>query len=133
MTSVYFIDSKVGVNTQDSPENSSVITGMLQNFVDSAQRNHLRKKSGYRHDDLTKKFAAFIKMMSGPLAYETLHANLPLSMPSVSTVNRFIADNGPNLVEGKFRKDELLEYLKSRNLPLVVSLSEDATRITAKI
>lgn len=91
------------------------------------------RSKGYRHDETTKMFAAFLKMVSGLLAYETLHANLPLSLPSVSTVNRFIADNGPRIVEGEMRSDELLKYLRSRNLPLVVSLSEDATRITAKI
>lgn len=72
-------------------------------------------------------------MLSGPLAYETLNANLPLSVPSVSTVSRFLRDNGQYFVEGKMRTHALLLYLKSRNLPLRVSLSEDATRITAKI
>ncbi|XP_037035540.1 uncharacterized protein LOC119073834 [Bradysia coprophila] len=106
---------------------------MLKNLIDSAERNCSRKKHGYRHDNTTKKFAAFIKMISGLLAYETLHANFPLSLPSVSTVNRYISDNGPDIIEGKLRTDELLYFLESRNLPLVVSLSEDATRITAKI
>lgn len=106
---------------------------MLQTFVDSAKRNCTRKKPGYRHDNITKMFAAFLKMLSGLLAYETLHANFPLSLPSVSTVNRFITDNGPQIIEGTMRSNELLQYLRSRNLPLTVSISEDATRITAKI
>ncbi len=106
---------------------------MLQNFVDSAERNCFRKKPGYRHDETAKKFAAFIKMISGLLAYETLHANFPLSLPSVSTVNRFICDSGPDIIEGELRTDELLHYLESRDLPLVVSLCEDGTRNTAKI
>lgn len=72
-------------------------------------------------------------MLSGTLAYETLNANLPLSLPSVSTVHRFISDSGPRVIEGEIRTCELLKYLKNRNLPLQVSLSEDATRITAKI
>lgn len=72
-------------------------------------------------------------MLSGPLAYETLNANLPLSVPSVSTVSRFLRDNGPYFVEGRMRTEALLQYLNSRNLPLRISLSEDATRITAKI
>lgn len=117
----------------ESQENSNAISGMLQKFVASAERNYPRKKPGYRHDNLTKMFAAFIKMVAGLLAYETLHANFPLSLPSVSTVNRFITDKGPNIIEGEMRTKELLEYLKSRNLPRVVSLSEDATRITAKV
>ncbi|KAJ6642635.1 hypothetical protein Bhyg_07588, partial [Pseudolycoriella hygida] len=93
-------------------ENLGVI---LQTFVESAERNFDRSKQGY------------------PLAYETLNANLPLSIPSVSTARRFLKDKGPIVIEGKMRTEELLQYLKSRNLPLKVSISEDATRITAKI
>lgn len=106
---------------------------MLRNFVNSALQNTDRKKAGYRFEELTKMFAAYIFMLSGPLAYETLNANLPLSIPSISTVHRFIADKGPRVIEGEMRTDELLQYLKNRNLPLKVSLSEDATRITAKV
>lgn len=106
---------------------------LLQTFVNSAVRNMDRKKAGYRFEELTKMFASYIFMLSGPLAYETLNANLPLSIPSISTVHRFITDKGPRVIEGDMRTDELLKYLKNRNLPLIVSLSEDATRITAKI
>lgn len=107
--------------------------GMLQTFVESAERNFDRKKQGYRFDGLTKMFSAYIFMLSGTLAYETLNANVPLSIPSVSTVRRFLKENGPDVIEGKMRTDELLQYLKSRNLPLKVYISEDAIRITAKI
>lgn len=106
---------------------------MLQTFVESAERNFDRRKPGYRFDELTKMFSAYIFMLTGPLAYETLNANLPLSVPSISTVSRFLKDNGPKVVEGNMRTDELVQYLKSRNLPLRVSISEDATRITAKV
>jgi hypothetical protein len=81
---------------------------------------------------ITKMFAAFIKMLAGLWAYETLHANFPLTLPSASTVNRFLVDKGPQIVEGKMRTDELCQYLQSRHLPLRVSLSEDATRIHRK-
>lgn len=107
--------------------------GLLRHLLNSAERNSSRKKQGYRHDDLIKCFAAYIKMLGGLLSYETLHANLPLSLPSVSTVNRFICDNGPQIIEGEMRTNDLLEYLQRRNLPLRVSLSEDGTRITPKV
>lgn len=121
------------IQNEAAQRKSLSLNGMLEIFVNSAERNGVRKKQGYRHDEITKIFAAFLKMMSGLLAYETLHANFPLSLPSVSTVNRFIADNGPQIIEGVMRDEELLHYLKTRNLPLAVSLSEDATRITGKI
>lgn len=108
-------------------------TNMLQRFINSSETNTTRKKQGYRFDTLIKMFAAFIKMIAGLLAYETLHANFPLSLPSVSTVNRFIAENGPEIIEGEMRIDELVDFLKKRNLPLEISISEDLTRCTPKI
>lgn len=106
---------------------------VLQNFLNSSERNVDRKKAGYRFDPVSKAFAAYTFMLAGPLAYETLNANLPFALPSTSTVHRYLADNGPQIIEGKMRTEELLLYLKKRNLPMVVSLSEDATRITAKV
>lgn len=47
-------------------------------------------------------------------------------------MNRYIMKTSDKLIEGKLRTNELLEYLKLRQLPLVVSLSEDATRIEGR-
>lgn len=66
-------------------------------------------------------------------AYETIHANLSLCLPSPSIVNGFAQEKGPHIIEGEFRYRELHEFLVCRNLPLYVSLSEDATRITPKV
>lgn len=112
--------------------NDHLIAGnhvLIESLLTAAQRNITRLSNGYRHDDLTKAFAAYIKMIGGPLTTETLHANLALCWPSSSTSKKFINDNKPTIVEGKLRTEELLNYLKERNLPLRVSLSEDATRI----
>lgn len=124
------VNLKPAENVND--EIDSKIT-MLQRFTSSAETNSSRKKQGYRFDLLLKMFAAYIKMIAGLLAYETLHANFPLSLPSVSTVNRFLADSGPQIIEGEMQTDDLLKHLESRNLPLEISLSEDATRCTPKI
>lgn len=106
---------------------------ILTELVTSAKINGLRTKPGYRHDILIKMFACYIKLLAGLLAYETLHANLPLSLPSASTVDRFIKDKRPIIVEGELRTKELLKYLTDRNLPLRLSLSEDTTRGTPKV
>lgn len=76
-------------------------------MLSSADKNSQRFKQGYRHDKLITMFACFIKTLDGALAYETLHANLPLSLPSVSTVNRFLKDKGPTIVQGVLRPHEL--------------------------
>lgn len=80
-----------------------------------------------------KALAAYIKTIGGTLTYETLHANLSLVWPSLSTANKFIHDNGTKVTEGKLKYEELHTYLKDRDLPLRVSLSEDATRIQATV
>lgn len=106
---------------------------ILSTMIKTANKNVSREKAGYRHDELMKVFAAYIKMISGTLTYETLHANLPLAWPSLSTANKFIHDNRPLAVEGKLRLEELHAYLTDRKLPLRVSLSEDATRVQATV
>lgn len=65
------------------------------------------------------------------MCYETLYANLPL--PSPSSISRYINSSSCIITEGNCRAKELKTFLLSKNLPLVVWLSEDATRITTKI
>lgn len=74
-------------------------------------------------------------MLSGTLAYSTLKANLPYLIPSISTVrtciDKFKAEK--NIFEGVLRCKELKEYLINNNLPLFVSVSEDATSINNRV
>lgn len=65
--------------------------------------------------------------------YETMQKNLPTAFPSLDTVNRFIRKIDGAMVEGCLRSNQLLKYFKDRSLPLVVSISEDATRIDGRI
>lgn len=105
----------------------------LKKLLAAFDRNSQRKKGGYRYDDDIKLFAAYLRMISGPLAYQTLQKNLQSVLPSLPSTNRYINASNYRIVEGIPRYDELLVYLKQRNLPLVVSLSEDATRIVGKV
>lgn len=106
---------------------------ILQAIINTAEANSNKKKQGHRYDQTIKTFASYIRMLSGPLAYETLYANLSNALPSLSTTNRYIKDNGPNLAEGVFRYNQLQQYLTERKLSLNVWLSEDATRITGRV
>lgn len=56
-----------------------------------------------------------------------------IALPSIVSTNRYIRAFNHSVNEGILRCEELLLYLKSRNLPLVVSLSEDATRIVGRV
>ncbi len=106
---------------------------ILISLISARNRNVLRPKSGYRHDEIVKAFAAYLKMIGGRLAYETLHANLPLVLPSPSTVNKYIYKNAPFVIEGKLRMEDLKKHLMDRDLPLRVGLSEDGTRVQATV
>lgn len=70
-------------------------------------------------------------MLVGRFLYETLYKNLPL--PSPTSIGRYLKEYRVRVIEGQFRLDKLKLYLVSQNLPLVVWISEDATRIDAKI
>lgn len=70
-------------------------------------------------------------MIAGRMAYETLSANLPL--PSMPSVSRYVLKKGPTINEGELRISELKTYHCERNYPLLIWVSEDATRITEKV
>lgn len=133
----YFGDTH-GLNNQlaEREETSTKPTKthyFLNKLMATADKNSTRDIHGYRYDDETKQFAAYFRMLAGPFAYETIQANLECALPSLATTNRYIRRTNCNIVEGILRIEELLLYLEQRNLPLVVSLSEDATRIEGKI
>lgn len=106
---------------------------LLNNLISEAKKNENRDKHGYRYTLDVKEASAYLRMVSGKLAFETLQSNFLSALPSVSTVNRFINKANGKVTECVLRANELLTYLKDRNLPLVVSLSEDATRISGRV
>lgn len=118
----------------DIPEEPKSQTHQLLKILfDTANQNHSRSKPGYRFNELIKHFAVYIRLLAGPLAYTTIHRNFELAFPSISTTNRFAARNVERIFDGHLRTQELRKYLTERNLPLIVSLSEDATRIDGRI
>lgn len=121
-------------NTQEfevrsMPTISSRTHIFLNKLLNTADRNALRSKPGYRYDYETRKFASYLRILCGPLAYETIQQNIPLALPALTSTNRYIFNGHAKVIEGRLRIKELSEYLDQRNLPRVVALSEDATRI----
>lgn len=105
----------------------------LRKLLATADQNSTREKHGYRYDEQTKQFATYLRLLSGPFAYDTLQKNLECALPTLSSTNRYIRRTNDNIIEGVARCDELLLYLQERNLPLVVSLSEDGTRNDGRV
>lgn len=105
-------------------------SSFLKSLVDIADKN-TGKKKGARYDDTLKLFATYLYIIGGRMLYETLCTNLPL--PSLSTVSRTLDDSSAIIIEGDIRVAELVNFLRSRNLPTVLWLSKDAARITGRV
>lgn len=114
-------------------QNESQTHYLLRKLLSAADRNIKRDKGGYRYDSDVKLYAAFLRMLVGPMAYETLQKNLECSLPSLSSTNRYISSSGCHITEGILRCEELAIYLSERSLDPVVCISEDATRITNRV
>lgn len=105
----------------------------LSKLLFAAEKNSKRAKEGYRYEHDIKLFSAYLRMIVGPLAFESIHRNLEAAIPSLPSTNRYIRKYKSHITEGILRYGELKLYLEKRKLPLVVSLSEDATRIVDKV
>lgn len=102
----------------------------MQQLYKSAIRNSKREK-GNRYDSSLNLFCCYLFTIGGRLMYETLAANLPI--PTVHSVTHKIRNIVCDMMEGVCRFKELKTFLLSRGLPLIVWLSEDATRITERV
>lgn len=118
---------------KDSSEPISATHQLIAKLKETADQNILRKKTGYRFPDDVKGLAVYIRINAGKMVYETIHKNLELALPSLDTTNRIIRKMDDAVIEGCLRANELLKYLNERELPLVVTLSEDATGIEGRV
>lgn len=105
----------------------------LNKLTEVANQNGNREPGGYRYPDDVKMYATLLRTVAGPLAYDLIQKNLDCALPSLVSTNRYVQKSNCHITEGILRSQELLLYLKERNLPLVVALSEDATRIIGRV
>ncbi|GAB0093294.1 hypothetical protein DMENIID0001_083760 [Sergentomyia squamirostris] len=75
--------------------------------------------------------STYLFCVGGPLIYEILSANMGL--PSKSAILMNLHQCSHKIVEGKIYAEELKRYLEERKLPNCVWISEDATKIVAKV
>uniref|UniRef100_A0A336KZP4 CSON001478 protein n=1 Tax=Culicoides sonorensis TaxID=179676 RepID=A0A336KZP4_CULSO len=78
-----------------------------------------------------KQISLYIYLMVGPSVYTFFHHNLGL--PSLTTIKKIYSSNYENIEEGELRVNGLCDFLKLNNLPKIVALSEDATKVIPKI
>lgn len=107
---------------------------LLKSLCNAALNNSkTASKNANRYNESLKKFCVFLYFVGGRLLYETLQSNLVNSLPSISSLNRFISLKKDVVVEGEYRFKQLKTFLTERDLPLCIWVSEDATRLTSKI
>lgn len=116
--------------TMDMPIGAKNCLGIM---LQIAKRNANRSKHGYRYPDEFKRFTVHHRMLAGRQSYNMLHGNLDGCLPSISTTNRYIHRSDHMIIEGELRCEELLLYLRERDQPMWVILSEDATRVENRI
>lgn len=112
-------------------ENDQILTKLISCF----NQNINRQKSAYRYTEETKQYCTYMQIIGGRLSYETFEANASHSVPSLRSVERYIAKTKPNVIEGVLRTKELFQYLDDHKVPSTKYkvLSEDATRINNRI
>lgn len=120
---------KICNETQSPTTHSNYFLDLLQT---TANINSTRNKHGFRFPPDLKRISTYLRMIMGPLSYETVQKNLEFSLPSLSSINRYIQSANCRVNEGVLRSEELAIYLNERDLPPVVILSEDATRIIGR-
>lgn len=101
--------------------------------IECAASNGNRHKNGRRYDYQLMQFSIYLRINGGPKVYKTLKNNDYNGMPSIHSTNRAMWKNKKIVIEGVLRHVELADFMKSLNLPMYVSLSEDATSVTGKI
>ena len=107
---------------------------LLQKFLEQAEQNSGKKNRGHRYTDETLlRFFMNLRIIGGRKLYEILSSNFEGIVPSTRRIEEKIADFQIPEAEGQVRSEELLRYLQENRLPLVVSLSEDATSVTGKL
>lgn len=86
---------------------------------------------GVRYDALEKDFYAYRFIQGGRALYDFDRSNCP--SPHIRTIQRFLKTNSERMEEGILMIKKLKSYLLLHKYPLVVSWSEDATRITGGV
>lgn len=92
-----------------------------------------KKSKGYRHtDDVLEMYAMISFIIGGRRHYEILYENFKPAFPSPSSLHKRLDKYYTVLHEGQRNLEQLKTHLLVNNLPLVVSIAEDATSVVGK-
>ena len=114
--------------------NYKVSSSLLNDLLAAVSLENSRgPKNKNNYNSAMKDFGLYLYYVGGRCLYETLQSNLKNALPSISTLNRHVSKKSSYKQEGLIDLQGLLSYLEKNNLPKIVWISEDATRITARV
>jgi len=99
-------------NHSDCEEFGSFFKQLLKN----AESNTSKLLNQRRHDEIIKKFATPLLLYAGPMAYNFIHSDMPIALPSLRTVQRALHADYRMLSEGEFRFNELANHLTRQDI-----------------
>lgn len=100
----------------------------LKRLLEATEKNSSMNKHARTFDDSQKRFALYIFLIGGRMLYETLYRNITNGLPSITTIQRLLADVS-KISEGSLRTEELNSYLKKKNYCKKIFVSEDQTAL----
>ncbi|KAK4007844.1 hypothetical protein OUZ56_012995 [Daphnia magna] len=116
-------------NSSPYEEAEPLLKKMLQQSVSQSKK----KSNGYRYmDQALNNFCLNTYILGGRRLYEIFHVNFKGVFPSPRTMGERLAKHQTFIPEGVVNVEGLKEYLTLHNLPMMVSLSEDATAAVGK-
>ena len=118
------------INMLVGKKDDDKVAPLLRRIYENAKKNSDLKSN--RHDDVVKKFALSLLILTGKSGYELLEKNLGDALPAYSTLQRMMAIK-ERMVEGKFYFEELLKHLREWKAPLFVHVQLDDTRIKNRV
>lgn len=98
VTKVYDLMPQISTNAKQI-KHSYFLSKLLATF----ERNAEHKKGGYRYDSDLQHFSMLLRMISGPLAYQTLQSNLEGALPPLPSINRYIRASHFHITKGILR------------------------------
>lgn len=129
--------SDMQVSHRTENESELTLEPDLNDFLNSLKRTALNNayvsNNKKKYEQSLKQFCTYLYVVGGKLLYETLQSNLRDSIPSLTTVKRHLYKTNAPISEGIFRFEQLKAFLDKRNLPPVVWISEDGTKIVSKV
>ncbi|CAF4612817.1 unnamed protein product, partial [Rotaria sp. Silwood2] len=110
------IHSQISQSTTASADNDSSLSdtltkfnmfeennnSFLKNFINNMVSNKKKSKNNYRYNASVQSFAQALYIMGGRNAYEFVRLNLSGAVPSITSIDSFIAKAGGKIMEGGY-------------------------------